>query len=175
MSDISMTFEQLKDRPVNYVSVEVGTESGCNIEDDEYSLHITGFLGALDIGIPGGVDDISLIKECVLENLDAIDFPEEGSTQLILRESGEWEDVFWHKYYELERWSVSCDLTPRSKPAGGGRRKIKRAANYRTLQPVESCINCKNKAVVDGFRCEKLGIPIRTRKVCDYYEAEAGE
>lgn len=98
-----MEKQNLKGRPINYVGVLIETENGCCIERGEYSLSITSFVGALDISAPGGIDDVTLIKDCIENNLDELGLPEEGCTQVILRESGEWEDVFWHKYYEIER------------------------------------------------------------------------
>lgn len=97
------TREQLTDRVINYVSVLIYTESGCYPEDGEYSLVISSFIGSLDINSPGGADDVSLIKECVENNIDFTKLPKEGITEVILKESGEWEDVLWNKYYIVER------------------------------------------------------------------------
>ena len=98
-----MAKERIEDRAVNYVEVCIYTESGCNVEDGEYSMRIISFIGTLDISSIGGVDDISLVKACIEENLDDLRLPEEGCAQVILKESGEWEDNHWLKYYELER------------------------------------------------------------------------
>ena len=98
-----MQKEQLKDREINYVEVCIITEAGSNPSKGEYGMGITSFIGTLNISARGMEDDISLIKECIEENIDDIKLPEEGTTQVILRESGEWEDVFWHKYYEIEK------------------------------------------------------------------------
>ena len=76
---------------------------GCDPGEGEYTLHIAGFIGSLDIGAPSGVDDVSLIQDCVEDNIPEIELPIEGVTELILKESGEWEDVFWHKYYVIDR------------------------------------------------------------------------
>jgi hypothetical protein len=94
---------QLKDRQLNYISVFLNTESGCNAFEGEYSLYLASFMGELDISSVGGVDDISLAKECIENHLDFSKIPKHGTTEIILKESGEWEDVFWHKYYEIER------------------------------------------------------------------------
>ncbi len=99
----SIQKQSIESRSVNYVSVYIGTESGCNPEEGEYTLHIGGFIGSLDIGAPSGVDDVSLIQDCVEDNIPEIELPIEGVTELILKESGEWEDVFWHKYYVIDR------------------------------------------------------------------------
>ncbi len=101
-----MQKQRLENRLLNYVSVYIETERGCNPQEGDYSLHITSVIGSLDIGAAGGVDDVSLIKDCVENNLDGFDLPEEGCAEIVLRESGEWEDVFWHKYYEVERVCV---------------------------------------------------------------------
>ena len=93
--------ERIENRPVNYVNVVLGVKDGCNPEEGEYSFMITGFLGALDIHSIGGVDDISLIKDCI-EN-EELDFPNNGELHIVLKETGEWEDVFWNKYYVVDR------------------------------------------------------------------------
>jgi len=104
---MSITKQRIEDRPVNYIEVHIHVESGCNPKEGEYILHLASFNGSLDLSSHGGVDDISLIKECVEEIISDIDFKkeeiEEGLLHLVLKESGEWEDVFWHKYYVLER------------------------------------------------------------------------
>ena len=100
---MEMSYERLEDREVNTVEVTIGVESGCNPFDGEYSLHIAGFIGALDIGAVGGVDDVSLIKDCIENNLEELPLPEEGHCSVTLEESGEWEDVFWHKYYIVKK------------------------------------------------------------------------
>jgi len=104
-----MTRQRIKDRPINYVEVHINIEDGCNVSEGEYSYHISAFTGSLDISSIGGVDDISLIKECIDGCLSdpTIEMHEEGLLHLVLKEDGEWEDVFWHKYYVLER---SCWL-----------------------------------------------------------------
>lgn len=86
----------------NYVQVVVRTESGCSVADGEYTMHIASFIGALDIYSPGGTDDVSLIASCIEDHIAKWDLPEEGGATVLLRESGEQEDVFWHKYYVVE-------------------------------------------------------------------------
>ena len=98
---MEITRQRLSSRPINYVNVIIGVEDGCKPEEDEYSIHITSFLGSLNIEDNGGCDDITLIKECVTDaNLD---FPKNGELHIVLKEAGEWEDVFWHKYYIIDR------------------------------------------------------------------------
>ncbi len=98
-----MEQQNIKNRSINYVSVSIYTESGCNQDEDEYSLTINNSSNSLDISSVGGVDDISLIKDCIVNKLGSFILPEEGMTEIILKEDGEWDDVFWHKYYVVER------------------------------------------------------------------------
>lgn len=88
------------------VDVFVEVEDGCIQADGEYSLFITGFVGeGLDINSCGGVDDATLIKEaCDNYLLDTNNHQlKDGIANLRLEESGEWEDVFWHKYYVVKK------------------------------------------------------------------------
>ena len=101
--NIPMTFQRIEDRSINFVQVFIRTEHGCDPHEGEYSLVLGSFIGGLDLSSTGGVDDISLIKDCIENNLESLNLPAEGTTEVVLRESGEWEDVFWHKYYEIER------------------------------------------------------------------------
>lgn len=103
MDDIVYIFSRIEDRPVNFVEVMITTELGCDPAEGEYTLHLVSIIGYLDLTSYGGVDDISLIKECIENSLEELKLPEEGCTQVILEESGEWEDVFWHKYYNIKR------------------------------------------------------------------------
>ena len=88
---------------MNIVNVVIQTESGCNPLDGEYSASITNFAGSLDITAVGGTDDATLIKEAVYEAIlnNEIELCEEGFEEARFIESGEWEDVFWHKYYVI--------------------------------------------------------------------------
>jgi hypothetical protein len=98
-----MEKQRIESRSINYVSIGLYTEDGCDPKEGEYSLSIFSFLGSLDISSNGGVDDISLIRDCIETDLDFDKLPNEGMSEIILKESGEWEDVFWHKYYIIER------------------------------------------------------------------------
>ena len=82
---------------MNIFKVNIITELDCDIDEGEYSIHI------VDI-IEGWVseDDFNLIKECIEENIETIKLPKEGLTEIILKETGEREDVFWLKYYEIK-------------------------------------------------------------------------
>ena len=95
--------QRIEDRPINYVKLFLTTESGCDVSHGEYMLEIASVIGSLNITYIGGVDDVSLIKNCIENNLDFTLLTEECTAEIILRESGEWEDVFWNKYYEIER------------------------------------------------------------------------
>jgi len=104
-----MNKQSISSRSINYVSVLIYTELDCDIDEGEYSLIIKNSSSGLDVSSIGGVDDISLIKDCIENNLDSFNLPEEGTTEIILKEDGEWEDVFWHKYYIVERICVLGD------------------------------------------------------------------
>jgi len=103
----------------NIVQVFIHTETGRSPLEGEYSIHIGSVIGALDISSVGGVDDVSLIRECIIGRvIDDIDLPEKGMAEIVLRESGEWEDGFWCKYYEVESAEVIFSggpITPMSK------------------------------------------------------------
>lgn len=88
-------------REYNKVAVTISVESDCDPKQGEYSMVISGLIGGLDINQFGGVDDISLIKECIENDFDLDNLPSEGFSILQLEETGEREDVFWNKYYEI--------------------------------------------------------------------------
>lgn len=94
------------EEPQNIVQISIHTEMGCDPEEGEYSMFISGLIGALDLSAPGNPYDIQLIKEAIEDDLDFDKLPTEGSTEVILKESGEWEDVFWNKYYVIESVTV---------------------------------------------------------------------
>jgi len=100
---LEATFGRIEDRSVNYVSVGIYVEDGCDVAEDEYSACITSCSGSLDITALGGVGDVQLIKDCIAENILTF-ISKAGNYEFILKESGEWEDVFWYKYYEVERF-----------------------------------------------------------------------
>jgi hypothetical protein len=103
---MEIEFQRIEDRSVNYVEVCIYTELGCDPSRGEYSVVISSFIGSLDISSIGGVDDVSLIQQCIENSIDEINLPSEGCAQVILKESGEWQDMFWHKYYEIERMTI---------------------------------------------------------------------
>ena len=88
---------------MNIVDVLIQTQEGCNYLDGEYTASIISFVGSLDLTAVGGNDDATLIKECIYNAvmLNDIELCEEGFKEVRVIESGEWEDVFWHKYYVI--------------------------------------------------------------------------
>lgn len=94
-----------------YVSVCIHIEKGCNVEEGEYSLHLSGMTRPLDIRDNNGTSDIDLIKDCVVNHLGEYELPTEGAVEFVLKESGEREDVFWNKYYVIEEFRVIADYS----------------------------------------------------------------
>jgi hypothetical protein len=90
----------------NVIQVYIQTEKGCDPLEGEYSLSISNIKYPLDISSHGGVDDISLVKDAIENEFDLSSLPEEGLTEVVLIESGEWEDVFWNKYYIVHRYEI---------------------------------------------------------------------
>lgn len=97
MTDQLTEVDMLSDEPVkNRFVIAIQTELGCKIEEGEYSVFIVKLLDGLI-----GEDDFDLVQECVAEAIRDLDLPPEGWTEFEINETGEREDVFWHKYYEL--------------------------------------------------------------------------
>ena len=92
-----MEKQTIKNKELNYARIGLSTECSA----DEFSIEILDFIGSLNINLLGGVDDISLIKDCITNSLDELKLQRDCFYQIILVESGEWEDVSWHKYYEI--------------------------------------------------------------------------
>lgn len=88
------------------VEVLLWLDAGCSKEEGEYSTHLKSFSEPLEMGYMHGQDDISLIMECIENDIDDIDLPYETLVCVTLTESGEREDVFWHKYYVIS--NVYC-------------------------------------------------------------------
>jgi len=105
MSDMEMAFAELKEE--NKIICRMFIESGCDPLDGEYMLYIVSSSFPVDIWRVGGVDDISLAKEAIENAISEWEIPEECWIEIYLKESGEWEDVFWHKYYEVEKYEVN--------------------------------------------------------------------
>lgn len=104
-----MEKQRIETRSVNYVNLMLRVELGHEV--DEYTIELTGILGNLDIWTRDGADDISLIRECIESNINELKLPKEGWVDVVLKESGEWQDVFWCKWYEIERVVVN-ELSP---------------------------------------------------------------
>lgn len=100
MSDISISKESIKDRLQNIVKVSISLEG--DWDNEEYQVYIESICGSLTIDTPGGEDDIYLIKDCIKENAEMI-FQDltEAYIELVLIESGERQDVFWCKWYDI--------------------------------------------------------------------------
>ncbi|WDG45679.1 hypothetical protein [Pseudomonas chlororaphis] len=91
-------FSRLKGRAgaQKVFEITIETECGCDIEEGEYTVRITHLLGNWL-----GEDDFSLIEEAVAEVIADLNLPEEGHTTFIAFESGERQDVFWTKWFEI--------------------------------------------------------------------------
>jgi len=99
MSDVEYTFEPLTDP--NEITVRIDTERDCNIHEGEYSVFLLGTKYPVELDPPGGETHFYLVTECIAENLDKLNLPEEGYTTVKFREAGEWQDVFFVRWYEL--------------------------------------------------------------------------
>ncbi|AZD86533.1 hypothetical protein C4K14_3709 [Pseudomonas chlororaphis subsp. aureofaciens] len=91
-------FSRLKGRAgaQKVFEITIETECGCDIEEGEYTVRVTHLLGNWL-----GEDDFSLIEEAVAEVIADLNLPEEGHTTFIAFESGERQDVFWTKWFEI--------------------------------------------------------------------------
>lgn len=107
---------------MNRVVVCIETELGCNTEEGEYDLYLTELVDGCMLNISEfharvGIDDISLIVDAVVNHTDFSILPDEGYTYITLEVGGEWEDVFWHKYYNIVDirmegvWKTCCGET----------------------------------------------------------------
>lgn len=95
----------------NKVRVQVSYEKGCDLTEKEYSIEIIGFVGSLnisDIDEKNGVGDVALIQDAVYEWMTSQKLPDAQVVIILdLVESGEQEDVFWHKYYVVEKYEIT--------------------------------------------------------------------
>lgn len=91
-------FTRLKDRKGDQkvFEITIETECGCDIEEGEYTVRVTHLLGNWM-----GSDDFGLIGDAIAEVVADLGLPEEGHTTFIAYESGERQDVFWTKWYEI--------------------------------------------------------------------------
>ena len=76
--------------------ITIETECDCDVAEGEYTVRVTHLLGNWL-----GEDDFSLIEEAVAEVIGELKLPEEGHTTFIAYESGERQDVFWTKWFEI--------------------------------------------------------------------------
>ena len=95
----------------NKVRVQICYEKECDINEKEYSIEIIGFVGSLnisDIDEKNGISDISLIQDAVYEWMTSQKLPDAQVVIILdLVESGEQEDIFWHKYYVVEKFEIT--------------------------------------------------------------------
>jgi hypothetical protein len=87
----------------NKITIHIRTELGCDWREDEYSIYFINSTQSLYMGIQDkDEDDFSLIRDAIRENMESFNLPPEGMTEVVLIEDGEWEDVFFHKYFTVE-------------------------------------------------------------------------
>ncbi len=106
VSDMSDSFgvakASISDRMHNIV--KVGIQLDGDWTEEKYQIYIESIIGSLKVDVPGGVDDIYLIKNAISENEEKIfDDLEEGYIEIHMQESGEWDDVFWNSWYEITK------------------------------------------------------------------------
>ncbi len=102
MCDIAITKESISGRMQNVVKVGISLEG--DWKEGEYQVSIEGFIGSLKIDAPGGEDDPYLIKAAIEEDAENIFADkEEAYIEVFLVESGEWQDVFWCKWYDVAK------------------------------------------------------------------------
>ena len=102
----------MQNKTVNRVNLTIFVEPGCSLEEGEYKLTLHSSLEGLDINASGGVDDISLIKDCIENNIESLPNVTEGYIGIVVEEDGEQEDVFFNKYYTIisaEAWENKFD------------------------------------------------------------------
>jgi hypothetical protein len=94
----------------NLVRVQICYDKGCDLREKEYSIEVIGLVGTLnisDLDEKHGTGDASLIQEAVYEWLEPDKLPDSQVVIVLdLKESGEWEDVFWHKYYVVDKSEI---------------------------------------------------------------------
>lgn len=67
-----------------------------SFDEGEYEIYIQKI-----IGDPLNIDDIEKIRECINDELSDADFQEDCPYCVQIRETGEFEDVRWNRYYTL--------------------------------------------------------------------------
>lgn len=97
-----------------YVEVEIILEEGCKIEEQEYTILITDLDGqSLNINAPEGQDDISLIKECIEDNIEELALNETKKdfdlTHVLLHKHNDFGEGFYREWYEIKdcsKWNL---------------------------------------------------------------------
>lgn len=84
------------------ITVLITIEGGCDFQSGEYDVELLSFTEPLILTAPGGTDDISLVLDAIPENITVAESDKTEIFKATFVESGEWEDVFWHKWYDLE-------------------------------------------------------------------------
>ena len=103
MNDIAIYRDHKVKDPIRAVVV-LFCEEDCNAMEGEYSIHLTSMNQGLYLGTVGESDDPYLIRECITEKFDFTNLPSWSLVEVNVVESGEWEDVFWNKYFVIESW-----------------------------------------------------------------------
>lgn len=88
--------------------IKVGVSLDGSWEEGDYEIEINAFIGSLLIDVPGGHDDPYLIKNAIEENASKIFDGCDGDhdvcyIEVLLVESGEWQDVSWCKWYDVQK------------------------------------------------------------------------
>ena len=99
MEDISIVKAVPEPNTRNIIRASFFCEADCKALDDEYSISIEGVIGRLEADFY--CDDFDLVKEAIHNNLNLKEMKTDERQHIVftLSESGEWEDVFWNKYY----------------------------------------------------------------------------
>ena len=82
------------------IHAQVYLDGGCTIEAGEYSIRFTGF------SCPVEIEDFDLVRKCIADRIEDFGLKPETYANVTLREDGEREDVFWNKYYLVEKFSL---------------------------------------------------------------------
>lgn len=84
----------------NIVTVLLTRDENSNLDDGEYTINVVQVVGALCLNTPVETD-ADLIVQCIEEHINEIEWTFDNWTEVRLIETGEREDNFWHKYYEI--------------------------------------------------------------------------
>ena len=92
------------------VQVQVDSENGCDILQEEYSVYLIGIIGGIELTENGGESDYHRIKEGIdtwlTENKNMFENDEDSDTKitLTLSERYERQDVFTTKWFEVDNF-----------------------------------------------------------------------